>query len=135
MNLYLCAEGVYPNKLTAKLHDNENRLLHTIKMGVFSMEMKAKPATSLQGVHHLQLHDESNDSPISNRILLSDHFILAKTHPNPKTEDIERIYNDIQGGELTKVLDLLHYAILDETEWADSLNVLANKKFTSNKEC
>lgn len=125
--LYLYAEGEYPNKLTAKLYDNENRLLHTIKMGVFSMEMKAKPATSLQGVHHLELHDETNDSPVSNKILLSDHFILAKTHPNPKSEDIERIYNDIQGGELTKVLDLLHYAILDETEWADSSNVLANK--------
>lgn len=125
--LYLYAEGDYPNKLTSKLYDNENRLLHTIKIGVFSMEMKAKPATSLQGVHHLQLHDETNDSLVSNKILLSDHFILAKTHPNPKTEDIERIYNDIQGGELTKVLDLLHYAILDETEWADSSNVLANK--------
>jgi hypothetical protein len=96
-------------------------------MGVFSMEMKVKPANSLKGAHHLQLHDESNDSPVSNKILLSDHFILAKTHPNPKTEDIERIYNDIKGGELTKVLDLLHYAILDETEWADSSNMLANK--------
>jgi hypothetical protein len=125
--LYLYAEGDYPNKLSAKLYDSENRYLHTIEVGVFSMEMKAKPAISLQGVHHLQLHDESNDSPVSNKILLSDHLILAKTHPNPKSEDIERIYNDIQGGELTKVLDLLNYAILDDAEWADSSNVLVNK--------
>lgn len=125
--LYLYAEGEYQNKLTAKLFNSENRLLHSITMGTFSQEMKIKPAISLQGVHNLQLYDEINDSPVSNKILLSDHFILAKTHPNPKTEDIERIYNDIQGGELTKVLDLLHYAILDETEWPDSSNVLANK--------
>lgn len=125
--LYLYAEGEYLNILTAKLFDSENRLLYSIKLSIFSPEMKVKPATSLQGVHHLQLYDDTNDSPVSNKILLSNHYILAKTHPNPKTEDIERIYNDIQGGELTKVLDLLHYAILDETEWSDSANVLTNK--------
>jgi hypothetical protein len=125
--LYLYAEGYYDKPLVAKLYDHDSRLLHTLNIGAFKPEMKTKPSVSLQGLHQIQLFDAATDTDISNRILLADYYLLAKTHPNPQTEDIERIYNDIQGGELTRILDLLHYAILDEAEYANSTNILANK--------
>jgi hypothetical protein len=125
--LYVYSDGSYENELLVKLFDSENRILQSLHLGHFAHEMKVRPSLSLQGVHHVELYDKLAEKPVSNKALLLDYYLLAKTHPNPKTENIERIYNDIQGGELNKVLDLLHYAILDETEWADSSNVLASK--------
>jgi hypothetical protein len=126
-DLYVYTEGTFEGELLVKLFDNENRLLQSLQLGPFAHEMKVRPSSSLQGVHHVELYDKQTEKPVSNKALLADHYLLAKTHPNPKAEDIERIYNDIQGGELNKVLDLLHYAILDETEWAESATVLASK--------
>ncbi len=126
-DLYLYADGTFEGELLVKLFDSDNRLLQPLHLGPFTHELKVRPSASLQGVHHVELYDKLTEKPVSNKALLADHYLLAKTHPNPKTEDIERIYNDIQGGELNKVLDLLHYAILDETEWAESATVLANK--------
>lgn len=125
--LYLYADGNYESELLLKLFDSDNRLLQSLHLGPFAHEMKVRTSASLQGVHHVELYDKLTEKPVSNKALLADHYLLAKTHPNPKTEDIERIYNDIQGGELNKVLDLLHYAILDETEGAESATILANK--------
>lgn len=126
-DLYLYADGNYESELLVKLFDSDIRLLQSLHLGLFAHEMKVRPSVSLQGVHHVEFYDKLTEKPVSNKALLSDHYLLAKTHPNPKTEDIERIYNDIQGGELNKVLDLLQYAILDETEWAESATVLGNK--------
>lgn len=126
-DLYLYADGNYESELLVKLFDSDNRILQSLHLGPFAHEMKVRALTSLQEVHHVELYDKLTKKSVSNKALLADHYLLAKTHPNPKTEDIERIYNDIQGGELNKVLDLLHYAILDETEWAESDTILANK--------
>lgn len=126
-DLYVYAGGNFEGELLVKLFDSENRILQSLHLGPFVHEMKVRPSASLHGVHHLELYDKLTEKSVSNKALLTDHYLLAKTHPNPKTEDIERIYNDIQAGELNKVLDLLHYAILDETEWAESATVLANK--------
>lgn len=126
-DLYVYAVGSFEGQLLVKLFDSESRLLQSLHLGRFAHEMKVRSSASLQGVHHVELYDKLSEKPVSNKALLADHYLLAKTHPNPKTEDIERIYYDIQGGELNKVLDLLHYAILDETEWAESATLLANK--------
>lgn len=125
--LYLYMEGKYDNHLEAKLFDRENRLLYTISTGTFKTEMKLKPLVPLQGARYMQLFDATGDMAISNKILLTDYYLLVKTHPNPKTEDFERIYNDIQGGDLSKILDILHYAILDEAEYENTANILANR--------
>lgn len=126
-DLYLYADGNYESELFVQLFDSDNRLLQSLHLGPFAHEMKVRPSASLQGVHHVEIYDRLTDKPVSNKALLADHYLLAKTHPNPKTEDIERIYNDIQGGELNRVLDLLIHASHDETEWTESGTVLANK--------
>jgi hypothetical protein len=50
--------------------------------------------------------------------------LLAKTHPNPKSEVIEKISSEIQNGELSRVLDLLYYALNDESEDEYDTNIL-----------
>jgi hypothetical protein len=81
----------------------------------YAKELKITVNLELGSFLYVQLTNV-NDGIISNKLLISDYFLLAKTHPNPKTEEIEKIYSEIQNGELSKVLDLLHYAIFDETE-------------------
>ncbi len=112
--------------------DRQNRFLHSQKFSKYEQELKIKLSVELGSFQYVQFAD-SADEFISNKLLVSDYFLLAKTHPNPKTEDIERIYSEIQNGELSKVLDLLHYAIIDETENEESTSVLLNSKNTDAK--
>lgn len=123
--LYLYVEGNYANPLVAKLYDDENRLLFSIKIGEFKLQMRTKPVDSLAGSHHLQLFDATNDIAVSNIILLADYYLLAKTHPNPMIGEFDDISEQIHSGDLTKVFDLLHYAMLDESESGDSTNLLS----------
>lgn len=126
--LYLYTEGTYKNAITAKLFDRENRILHTVEIEEFNEELRVKPSISLEGAHHVELYDANTDKAISNKILLSHHYILAKTHPNPQNEEIERIYNEIHNGELTRVLDLLPFALNDDTEEDAAKTVITGRK-------
>jgi hypothetical protein len=126
--LYLYTEGSFKNPITAKLFDRENRVLHAIDIEECREEMRTKPTLSLEGAHHVELYDTRTDKPISNKILLAEHYILAKTHPNPQNEEIERIYNEIHNGELTRVLDLLPFALNDDTEEDIARTVISGKK-------
>jgi hypothetical protein len=124
--VFVYASGNYSGAMVAKIFDRDGRVLHSIELDSFLQEIKIK-LTLAKGANHIELYDESGNSSQSNKILLSDHVLLAKTHPNPKTEEIERIFHDIQGGDLAKVLDLLQYALLDETEWSGSSKLISSK--------
>jgi hypothetical protein len=87
----------------------------------------------LTDIQYVQFAD-TTDKILSNKLLVSDYLILARTRPDPRTEEIDRIYSDIQNGDLSKVLDLLHYAILDEIENEESSSVLATNRTTEKKE-
>jgi hypothetical protein len=106
--------------------------LHSQIFSKYEQELKIKLNPELGSFQYVQFSNNS-DEFISNKLLVSDYFLLAKTHPNPKTEDIERIYSEIQNGELSKVLDLLHYAIIDETENEEGTSALHNSKNTDAK--
>jgi HKD family nuclease len=97
------------------MYDTANQFVSAIKIELYSTELSIK-VQEPQRCRYVQFFSVDGKSPISNKIIVADYFLLIKTHPNPKTEDIERIYNEIQNGELTRVLDLLHYAIIDDTE-------------------
>jgi hypothetical protein len=130
--LTLHSNGNYAEQLKVIFFDKLNRFLHSQKLSKYEQELKIKLNTELGGFQYVQFVD-SADNSISNKILVSDYFLIAKTHPNPKTEDIERIYSEIQNGELSKVLDLLHYAIIDETEKEEGTSVLFNRNNTDAK--
>jgi hypothetical protein len=129
-DLYLYTEGIYNNPLVVNFFDSHLKVLQTIKVSNLKPEVKVKLSASIDETHHIQLFDATGVQQISNKILLTDYISLAKTHPNPKAENIEGIYNDIQNGDLSKVLDLLNYAILDDAEDSD----LSETKSSGSKE-
>lgn len=130
--LTLHSNGNYAGQFKVVFFDRQNRFLHSQKISKYEQELKIKLNAELGSIQYVQFAD-SADEFISNKLLVSDYFLLAKTHPNPKTEDIERIYSEIQNGELSKVLDLLHYAIIDETENEEGTSVLYNSKNANAK--
>lgn len=125
--LTLHLNGEYSEQFKVIFFDGQNRYLHSRILSKFEKELKLKLSLDLGSYHYVQLADTEEQS-ISNKLLVSDYFLIAKTHPNPKTEDIERIYSEIQNGELSKVLDLLHYAIIDETENDEGNSILHNNQ-------
>lgn len=125
--LILYSSGSSSGKLKAIFFDKQNKFLAEQNISSYQQELKLELTTDAIGIQYVQLADSSNNL-VSNKLLVSDYFLLAKTHPNPKTEDIERIYSEIQNGELSRVLDLLHYAIIDETEDQEGASILLNSK-------
>jgi len=85
-----------------------------------------------QNIHTIQLFNKNGTDIVSNKILVHDYFTLSKTHPNPQTEDIETIVNEIQSGDLHRVVDLLHYVIMDTTE--NEIENERNKLGTKSKQ-
>lgn len=130
--LTLHSNGNYTEQFKVVFFDRQNKFLHSQIFSKYEQELKIKLNVELGSFQYVQFAD-SADEFISNKLLVSDYFLLAKTHPNPKTEDIERIYSEIQNGELSKVLDLLHYAIIDETENEEGTSVLHNSKNIETK--
>jgi hypothetical protein len=70
---------------------------------------------------------------LSNKIIVSDYLSIAKTHPNPKNAELERLCGQLQNGELRNVLDLIHYAIIDESEKEDGTSVITTSKNKLNE--
>jgi hypothetical protein len=130
--LTLHSNGNYSEQFNVVFFDRQNKFLHSQIFSKYEQELKIKLNPELGSFQYVQFSNNS-DEFISNKLLVSDYFLLAKTHPNPKTEDIERIYSEIQNGELSKVLDLLHYAIIDETENEEGTSALHNSKNTDAK--
>jgi hypothetical protein len=130
--LTLHSDGNYPEQFKVIFFDKQNKGIQFQTIPKHEQELKLKLNADLTGFLYVQFAD-SADNFISNKLLVSDYFLLARTHPNPKTEDIERIYSEIQNGELSKVLDLLHYAIMDETEMEDGSSNLINRKTSEDK--
>lgn len=134
----LHSNGTYTDKFKVVFFNKQNQFLYTQTFPNYEKELKTKLNLELGSFQYVQLKN-FNDEVISNKLLISDYFLLAKTNPNPKTEEIEKIYSEIQNGELTRVLDLLHYAIFDETEneaGASFLDSRSNRatKLKENKE-
>jgi hypothetical protein len=130
--LTLHSNSNYSDQFNVVFFDRQNKFLHSQIFSKYEQELKIKLNPELGSFQYVQFSNNS-DEFISNKLLVSDYFLLAKTHPNPKTEDIERIYSEIQNGELSKVLDLLHYAIIDETENEEGTSALHNSKNTDAK--
>ena len=76
----------------------------------------------------MQIQSTDNKKNLSNKILISNYFTIAKTHPDPKNAELERLCGQLQSGELRNVLDLIHYAIIDESEKEDGTSVINSSK-------
>lgn len=113
--LTIYSTGSHMGACLVHVYDTTNQYVSAIMIESHSTELTVK-VQQAQKCRYIQFFHVDGEAPLSNKIIVADYFLLVKTHPNPKTEDIEKIYNEIQNGELTRVLDLLHYAIIDDTE-------------------
>lgn len=127
--LILFSAGSISGELQVIFFDGSNKNVHQEIIPTYDHEIKLKLASEISGYQYVQLADTDGNF-ISNKLIISDYYLLAKTHPNPQTEEIERLYSEIQNGELSKVLELLHFAIIDESEKDD--NVINVQVTTSN---
>lgn len=133
--LILYSAGGFSDRIKVVFFDSNNKHAHDEIISTYDHEIKLKVTLDISGYQYVQLSDV-NGNYISNKLIIADYYLLAKTHPNPQTEEIERIYSEIQNGELSKVLDLLHYAIIDESERDDgsiSLQVTSPKAQTQEE--
>jgi len=130
--LTLHSNGNYSEQLKIVCFDNQNRFLYSQEISDFDNELKIRLNQELKHYQYVQLFNKKGEI-VSNKILVSDYLLLAKTHPNPKTEDIERIYSEIQNGEQSKVLDLLQFAIFDDSEIEDSTSILSRNTSQNEK--
>lgn len=130
--IILYSNGHYTEPFNVIFFDSQNRFLHFQKLSRYEHELKIKLHPQFGSFQYVQLAS-CEDDLISNKLLISDYFLLAKTHPNPKFEKFERICSEIQNGELSKVLDLLHYAIIDETENEEGISMLFTRNNNTNR--
>ena len=117
--LILFSSGSFSGEFQIIFFDGSNKLAHQEIIPTYEHEIKLSLTSDISGYQYVQFAD-INGNFISNKLIVSDYFLLAKTHPNPQTEEIERLYSEIQNGDLSKILDLLHFAIIDESEKDDS---------------
>ncbi|MCX6304399.1 MAG: hypothetical protein NT040_05490 [Bacteroidetes bacterium] len=128
-DITILSTGKTSEPFTVAFFDKLNRQLHKELIQEYLEELKVKVPKEFTSIHYVQLIDDSNKA-ISNKLLVTDYLLVAKTHPDPKTEEIEGIFNDIQGGELSKVVDLLHYALVDDREQEENASILNNSRAT-----
>ncbi len=113
--LVLFVSGEYSKSLNILIFDKQNKIIYSQNILAVNREIRIKIESDTASFQYVQLSDEDGNA-ISNKILVSDYLIIAKTHPNPNTEEIERLYGEIQNGDLSRILDLLTYAINDDVE-------------------
>ncbi|MCK9401483.1 MAG: hypothetical protein M0Q51_16010 [Bacteroidales bacterium] len=130
--LIIYSEGEFIGSCNVVIYDSKSKRIFSDQITEFKHELKLKIDKPIDNCQYIQIIDDSNKI-ISNKLLISDYFLIAKTHPNPKTEDIERLYSEIQSGELGKVLDLLQFAINDETENYGEPNIYNRSNLTEIK--
>lgn len=113
--LTVYSSGNISDRLCISFFDKHGEFIGSQELAIYQEELKIKVEYKPDTIRFVQIANSAY-IPVSNKLLVTDYFLIARTHPNPKTEDIERIYSEIQGGELSKVLDLLYYAIIDKEE-------------------
>lgn len=123
----------FDTSVSVALYDNNNQLI------------KRQPIQSLKPQHEISFDSDENkfryvqiqsidgNKNLSNKIIVSNYFTIAKTHPNPKNAELERLCGQLQSGELRNVLDLIHYAIIDESEKEDGTSVINTSKNKLNE--
>jgi hypothetical protein len=125
LTLYL--EGDYNEDCLILLFDSENRQVRKQTIKRIEKEIELKVDIDEVKLRFAQIFDLTEKNALSNKIIISNYLLIAKTHPNPRTEEIEKIHSEIQNGELSRVLDLLPFAIMDE-ETDPNVSILLNRR-------
>lgn len=116
------------------MYDTDNRLIKTHTIGKLKAQHEIKIDIDESRLRYVQVLGESDNRVLSNKIIVSNYFSIAKTHPNPKNAELEKLCAQLQSGELRNVLDLIHYAIIDESEKEDGTSVIKSSRYKTQEE-
>lgn len=124
--LTVYSNGKIDTPVSIALYDTNNRLLKVLSITEYKSKLDFKIDFEESYLRYIQIVSSTGNVQISNKIIVSNYFAIAKTHPDPKNEELEKLCSQLQNGELRNVLDLIHYAIIDESEKEDGSSVIRN---------
>lgn len=126
--LTLYTEKGFDTFVSVGLYDNNNQLIKSQTIQSLKPQHEINLDIDESELRYVQLHSTDSNKTLSNKIIVSNYFTIAKTHPNPKNAELERLCGQLQSGELRNVLDLIHFAIIDESEKEDGTSVISTSK-------
>lgn len=124
---------LYTNKgfeepVSIAMYDSNNQLVKSQEIELLKPQHEINFDIDENKFRYVQIQGTAGNKNLSNKIIISNYFTIAKTHPNPRNEELERLCGQLQSGELRNVLDLIHYAIIDESEKEDGTPNLGKPK-------
>lgn len=131
--LTLYTDKGFETSVSVALYDNNNQLIKSQTIQSLKPQHEINLDIDESKLRYVQLQSTDDNKILSNKIIVSNYFIIAKTHPNPKNAELERLCGQLQSGELRNVLDLIHYAIIDESEKEDGTSVINTSKNKLNE--
>ncbi|MDD3771553.1 MAG: hypothetical protein PHC38_02720 [Weeksellaceae bacterium] len=126
--LTLYTDNGFDTSVSVALYDNNNQLIKNQTIQKLKPQHEINLDIDENKLRYVQIQSTDNKKNLSNKILISNYFTIAKTHPDPKNAELERLCGQLQSGELRNVLDLIHYAIIDESEKEDGTSVINSSK-------
>jgi len=134
--LTLYTEDGFDTSVSIALYDNNNQLIKCQTALSIKSQHEINLDIDESKLRYVQLQSTDDNKILSNKIIVSNYFTIAKTHPNPTNAELERLCGQLQSGELRNVLDLIHYAIIDESEKENGTSVIniSKNKLIANEE-
>lgn len=124
--LTVYSNGKIDTPVSIALYDTNNRLIKILSITEYKSKMEFKIEIEESYLRYIQIVSFTGNLQTSNKIIIANYFAIAKTHPDPKNEELEKLCSQLQNGELRNVLDLIHYAIIDESEKEDGISLVGN---------
>lgn len=129
---------LYTNKgfdkpVSISMYDSNNQFIKSQEIELLKPQHEINFDIDENKFRYVQIQSTDGNKNLSNKIIVSNYFTIAKTHPNPKNAELERLCGQLQSGELRNVLDLIHYAIIDESEKEDGTSVINTSKNKLNE--
>lgn len=114
----------FEKPVAVAMYDSHNQITKIQKLELLKAQHEINFDIDENIFRYVQLQSTDGNKSLSNKIIVSNYLTIAKTHPSPKNAEIERLCGQLQNGELRNVLDLIHYAIIDESEKEDGTSII-----------
>ena len=133
LTLTLYTSKGFDKPVSIAMYDSNNQFIKSPEIELLKPQHEINFDIDENKFRYVQIKSIDGNKNLSNKIIVSNYFTIAKTHPNPKNAELERLCGQLQSGELRNVLDLIHYAIIDESEKEDGTSVIHTSKNKLNE--
>lgn len=126
LSVYISKETDTP--VVVAIYDNNDILIKVHVVEALKTKHEINLDTDENTCRYVQILSVDENAKLSNKIIVSNCFSIANTRPNLNNAELERLCGQLQNGELRSVFDLIHYAIIDESEKEDGTSVINTSK-------